>query len=144
MSISNYRTLKAASTPKGGQKAYDFAEHIEIKGIFFSEFEVNIEAQGDGEDNTAVFKSHFYGGDPYPYENRISLPLYFRCDANNNFSCTVTYYETCNVAGHTYKEVYLFERDNIKFYTAKYIGFIRIIKSDSQCDFVLIDKNIVQ
>ena len=142
MAVTNYEILKFAPMPKGGRKAYDFAEYIKIKGHFLTNFEVRIISQGEeiDYDNTADFRGSY----------STNLPLRFTCDQNNNFNCPDTYLAEYDVDGIVYKDVYIFNmnelsysNENLLFYVAKNIGLIRMMKVD-EFDWVLTDKNIQQ
>ncbi len=145
MVITNYEATRLESTPKGGRRAYNFAELVDIKGYFLTDFEVRVRSQGDEEkdNNTAIF------GGTYKSSNNTnsSLPLRFKCDENNNFNSSVSYFAEYNMNNIDYKNVYAFNMDenteNIIFYAAKNIGIIRMVKIDD-FDWVLTDKNVLQ
>jgi hypothetical protein len=147
MMITKYDDTKIASKPLGGRKAYDFAEYIEINGLFFTDFEVRIRAQGEDTeyDNTASLSGTYES----LYGTHLSLPLHFACDKNNNFNCPVTYFDKYDLNNVIYKDVYLFDiedgiyKKNTLFYVAKHAGLIRMTKIDN-FDWILIDKNIQQ
>ncbi|GHV43679.1 hypothetical protein FACS1894180_3480 [Bacteroidia bacterium] len=139
MTVTNYEILKSTSMPKGGVKAYDFAEYIGIRGNFFTDFEMTIAAQGEEKeyDNTANFVS------TYNVNMYESIHLNFRCDCNNNFNTPVTYLSEYDLNGTIYSNLYIFSEENVQFYVAKYSGIIRMIKTDD-FDWILIDKNVKQ
>ena len=148
MMITNNITTRFASMPGKGQKVYEFAEVIKISGYFLTDFEIKASAQEEGKeyDNTAIFRGTYTS----PHNTRLTIPLRFRCDANNVFDCSVEYFAEYNVSGINYSNVYVFDMDdspynteNIVFYVAKNIGIIRLIRLND-FDWVLIDKNVKQ
>jgi hypothetical protein len=136
MIITEYENTKLAAMPKGGRKAYNFAEYIKINGFFCSDFNVTIRAEGEREeyDNTAIFQA-------YTASDRSSLS--FECDKSNNFNCSVAFFVEYNMNNITYRNVYIFEKENTLFYVAQYVGLIRMTKIDN-FDWVLVNKNIRQ
>jgi hypothetical protein len=143
MMITEYEITKLAPTPKGGRKAYNFAEYIEINGFFCTDFNVTIRAKRNAEeyDNTAIFNAYIVPNRAFLSSYRSSLS--FECDRNNKFDCPVSYFTEYNVNNITYRNIYVFEfeEENILFYIAQYVGLIRMTKTDD-FDWILIDKNI--
>jgi hypothetical protein len=140
MNISKYEELKIVSTPKLGGQIYEGHEHITITGYLFTEFELNINAQGDTKDNTATLRGTYIS--PYHNNTHYPIPLYFTCDANNHFNITVTCMPEY-ILGEKYTKVYLFEYENTNYYIARHVGLIRLHKIN-EFDLVLIDKNVIQ
>jgi len=139
MSILEYNQIKFGY-PKPYGKVHDFGESIEIRGNFLTDFDVKIRVQGmEKEDkNTAIFGGSYVS----PTSNHSSIPLNFKCDQNNNFNCSITYFAEYDLNGIIYKNVYVFDT-NIQFYVAKHVGLIRMLKTDD-FDWVLINKNVKQ
>jgi hypothetical protein len=139
MVVINYEIFKSA--PKSMRKAYNFAEYIEMN-ISVENIEQAFSVTADTylladieQDNTLM-------------ENSIFTPtikyLVLSCDKNNNFTPSATYLSTYSVNETTYSDVYIFNnKDDITYFIAKHIGFIRCIK-DNEFDFKLIDKKVFQ
>ena len=137
MTITNYEATRLAG--KTISKTYDWAEliimNITIENIaqsLYSIIETELFSDED-KDNTLA-------------HGRICSPaittLFLRCNEKNNFTPTATYLNSFTVNETVYHDVYMFNIDDIKYYIAKHIGFIRCV--GHKYDWVLIDKNIQQ
>ena len=154
MVVTSFEILKSASMPKGGRKAYNFAEYIKMEIIVGdSKKEIRLEADED-QDNTLRKELSYI----YP---PIGKPLSIGCDENNNFAPTATYLSTHTINETTYSDVYVFNDvknitigdivyvDNFTYYISKHIGFIRCIyqceySENYSFDWILINKNVQQ
>jgi len=152
MVVTNYEVTKCASMPKGGRKAYDFAEWIIINFVVdnTNKGKTHLVADED-QDNTAK------GSVFVPAETLLSI----RCNENDNFTPSATHLSTYSVNEIEYKDVYVFNvsqkihsgnityTDDFTYYVAKHIGFIRCVRKCEYAehysyDWVLIDKNVIQ
>ncbi len=115
-------------------------EIIVLNGFFFSDFKITISTEDAGKeyDKTAIFE-----GINITANGEKSVFLSFICDKKNNFNCSVMYHTEYSMSGTTYKDVYIFNQENIQYYFAKNIGLIRMVEVDN-FDLVLIDKSIFQ
>jgi len=147
MVVTNYESLKFAPMPKGGGKAYDFAEYIKMDII-----------AGDSKKETSLLADRHQdnmaaGSIVTPADADFSLQI--RCDENNNFTPSATYLSTYVLNETTYSDVYMFNSTrnityagNVTYYVAKHIGLIRYIYQGEyqiyNFDWVLINKNVQQ
>jgi len=151
MLVTNYDATKSASMPKGGRKAYNFAEYITINYVVDStnKGETHLEADED-QDNSAK------GSVFVPAETLLSI----RCNNNNNFTPSATHLSIYTVNEIEYKDVYVFNvskklqsgnityTDDYTYYVAKHTGFIRCVRKCGYAehysyDWVLINKNVI-
>jgi len=151
MVVTNYEVTKCASMPKGGRKAYVFAEDITINYVVdnTNTGETWLIADED-QDNTAR------GSVFVPSETLLSI----RCNENDNFTPSATHLSTYNVNEIEYKDVYVFNVSNkihsgnitytndYTYYVAKHTGFIRCVYKCEYAehlnyDWVLINKNVI-
>jgi hypothetical protein len=141
MSISNYEQT-AYGYPKLYGKVRNFGETIkfDITIVNLSQSEsvshsgtTWLKAEIEQDNTLKDVSSHIFT----PVKTYLSLG----CDENNHFSISVTYLNTYELNGTTYSDVYMFNINNIIYYVARYIGFVRCVQYDN-FDLVLIDKTI--
>jgi len=135
MVVIKYETFESAPEPKGGKKAYDFAELIKMEILIGDSKKRTQLESGVDQDNTLKGLSWIY--------TPTGEPLHIHCDENNNFTPSATYLDTYSVNGTTYHSVYVFGVGGASYYVSKHNGFIRCEKI-GKYDLVLINKNIQQ
>jgi hypothetical protein len=137
MTITNYKNSKFCSK---GFYSSSCCEMKYIVGNFIKDFDITLTAISTDPNNSNT------GTNMFRYKGKnATLPFVFICDENNNFYIdgNVTFLPIYQLNGKEYSNVYLFEHDDSKYYIAKNVGAIRIIKT-GVFDYVLTNKNVKQ
>jgi hypothetical protein len=137
MTIVHSEKSKIAPMQKRGKPHY-FYETIEsdviVQGGYDKKFTIEIwTGSFQNRDNTAITMGDIY--------TPSTTPFVFSCDKNNTFSCPMTYFPTYEVNSVIYEDVYVFDYEEVLYYVAKHVGYIRCFQAD-EFDLVLIDKTI--
>jgi hypothetical protein len=151
LAVVSYTETKWAPTPKccgSHRKAYEFGESLQIDFLLEDvdktwRVEGTTEMTGSYEkDNVLIDIDTYFACPLLNISGNKMQEFVFFCDENNVFSENVTFLPVFSVGDISYKEVYLFEKNDIKCYVAKNIGFLKCIDEDE--NLVLIDKNVIQ
>jgi hypothetical protein len=140
MIITDYKSSKLCGL-KGSKHNASCGELIFIYGKFLRDFDVSLCPISFDRNNTAT-NADVIGKNP--------LPFIFTCDEDNHFDIisdkhgNVTFFQIYRLnENDIYTNVYLFELNDSKYYIARNIGAIRIVKA-GVFDYTLTDKSVKQ
>jgi hypothetical protein len=138
MIVTNYEAHKMGMLKCKHNISY--SEVIKMSVTFLQRIDVVFTPISNSRNNTADNTMFATQENPFPFT--------LICDENDNFDIydggSVKFMPIYQLnINEEYSNVYLFEYSNSKYYIAKYIGPIRMVKTGT-FDYVLINKNIKQ